>query len=312
VTLSPGVSSLDGANVVAIGGGTGLPVVLKAVKERASTVSAVVTMADDGGSSGRLRREFGVLPPGDVRNCLVALAPEDSLAAQLFQYRFVQGEGLVGHSVGNILITALTQMTGDFYDAIKQAERLVGCEGNVLPSTLEAITLHAQIADGNAISGQWRIARTSRLKKVRIEPAGAAALADTVAAIAAADLIVVGPGSLFTSIMPNLLVRGVAGALKRSSARRVFVVNVANQRGETESFAASDYLRAIGEHLGELPFDVVVANRDTSKLDPSVAVLLDDELDVLGPLVTAADLVDEANPLHHDPARLKAVLEGLG
>lgn len=312
MTVTSGGSSLDGANVVAIGGGTGLPIVLRAVKERASTVSAVVTMADDGGSSGRLRREFGVLPPGDVRNCLVALAPDDSLAAQLFQYRFVQGEGLVGHSVGNLLITALAQMTGDFYRAIKQAEKLVGCEGNVFPSTLEAVTLHAEIANGNAISGQWRIARTSRVKRVRIEPAGAKALSDTVAAIEAADLIVVGPGSLFTSIMPNLLVRGIAEALGRSGARRVFIVNVANQRGETESFAASDYLRVVGEHLGGLPFDDVVANDDTSSIDASIAVLLDDELGGFGVRVVSADLTDTSNALHHDPAKLKSLLESLG
>ncbi len=311
MSASSGRSLLDDAKVVAIGGGTGLPVILKAVKDRAASVAAVVTMADDGGSSGRLRREFGVLPPGDVRNCLVALAPEDSLAAQLFQYRFIKGEGLVGHSLGNILITALDQMTGDFYEAIKQAEKLVGCRGRVLPSTLDTVTLHAEMMDGNAISGQWRIARTRKLKKVHIEPAGAEALSDTIEAIEVADLILIGPGSLFTSIMPNLLVKGIARALKRSKATRVFVVNVANQRGETESFAASDYLRAIGEHLGELPFDAVLANSEVSRLEGPVAVALDDELDKFGVTVLAADLTDEEAPLHHHPAKLGAALEGL-
>lgn len=304
---------LPGAKVVAIGGGTGLPIVLRSVRDTASEVCAVVTTADDGGSSGRLRREFGVLPPGDIRNCLVALAPDSSLAAELFQYRFVQGEGLVGHSVGNLLITALTQMTGDFLSAIRQAEKLVGSRGHVLPSTLDEVTLHAEVANGDAISGQWKIARTRELKKVRIEPADARACGDTVVAIADADMIVVGPGSLFTSIMPNLLVRGIADALKNARGRRVFISNVANQRGETEGFTVSDHLRAIGEHLGEVPFDVLLVNDKAPELvdetlEPGVIVERDGEAGRFAVEVISADLVDDVNPLHHDPKKLASVL----
>lgn len=304
---------MPGGSVVAIGGGTGLPVVLRAVKEAASKVAAVVTMADDGGSSGRLRREFGMLPPGDARNCLVALAPRDSLAAQLFQYRFVQGEGLVGHSVGNLLIAALTQMSGDFFSAIKQAEKLVGSIGRVLPSTTASLTLHAEIATGDALSGQWKIARTRGVKRVRIAPADAPAVAETVQAIAEADMIVVGPGSLFTSIMPNLLVGGIADALRHSPARRVLVVNVANQRGETEGFTAACYLYAVAEHLGALPFEYVVVNDPAvvaakTSMDPACLVAVDEDISVFGPTPIVADVADETNPLHHDPAKLARVL----
>jgi len=310
----PRGSILPGGAVVAIGGGTGLPIVLRAIKEQASQVAAVVTMADDGGSSGRLRREFGMLPPGDVRNCVVALAPDSSLAAQLFQYRFVQGEGLVGHSVGNLLITALTQMTGDFFSAIKQAEKLVGSSGRVLPSTLESLTLHATIVNGDEMSGQWKIARTKGVKRVAIKPSDAPACADTVEAIASADMVIVGPGSLFTSLMPNLLVKGIADALKYTTARRTFIVNVANQRGETEGFTAACYLYAIAEHLGELPFDSVIIN-DTevtakrTDIDPGCLVGIDrDEIAAFGVDAYVADLADETNPLHHDPVKLARVL----
>lgn len=300
--------------MVAIGGGTGLPIVLRAAKQSASEVSAVVTMADDGGSSGRLRREFGVLPPGDVRNCLVALAPDSSLAAELFQYRFVQGEGLVGHSVGNLLITALTQMTGDFFSAIKQAEKLLGARGRVLPSTLESLTLHAKVADGEAMSGQWKIARTKGVKHVTIEPDGARACAETVEAIAGADMVVVGPGSLFTSIMPNLLVGGIADAIRHTRARRVFVVNVANQRGETEGFTAACYLYAVAEHLGGLPFDSVIINdaaatAAAADIEPECLVGVDPgDVAAFGVEAYVADVADAAKPLHHDPAKVAKVL----
>ena len=305
---------LPGGDIVAIGGGTGLPIVLRAVKHVASNVAAVVTMADDGGSSGRLRREFGVLPPGDVRNCLVALAPDSSLAAELFQYRFVDGEGLVGHSVGNIVITALAQMTGDFFRAIKQAEKLVGAAGRVLPSTLESLTLHAEIVNGDEMSGQAKIARTRGVKRVTIDPAGAPACAETVEAIAEADMVVVGPGSLFTSLMPNLLVGGIADALAHTSARRVFIVNVANQRGETEGFTAACYLYAVAEHLRGLPFDSVIVNDADATaarggIDERCLVGVDrDEVAAFGVEAYVADVADEANPLHHDPAKLAKVL----
>ncbi|MEM8934607.1 MAG: gluconeogenesis factor YvcK family protein, partial [Acidobacteriota bacterium] len=216
-------------SVVAIGGGSGLAVLLRGLKhfvEARERLTAVVTVADDGGSSGRLRRELGVLPPGDIRNCIVALADDEDLLARLFQYRFPNGRGLSGHSFGNLLLTALTGVTGDFYQAILTAEQILSVRGRILPATLQDVRLRGAGQSGRVYEGESAVGRSGeRLASLRLEPAAAPAFAPAIGAIEAADLIVLGPGSLYTSILPNLLIPGIRRAVRRSSARVVLVQN---------------------------------------------------------------------------------------
>lgn len=257
-----------GPKIVVIGGGTGLSVLLHGLKEVTSNITAVVTVADDGGSSGRLRTEFDVLPPGDIRNCLVALADSESLMRDLFQYRFTEGEGLKGHSFGNLFITALSKITGDFDKAIKESSKVLAIRGSVVPSTLEKVTLVAKRADGTQTSGESAIPKVtgsvSPIKKVYLNPAGAKATPEALTAIKEADAIVFGPGSLFTSILPNLLVEGVADAILKSRAIKIFLCNVMTQHGETDGFSASDHLNALLKHTRSDLIDYVFIN--TSKI----------------------------------------------
>lgn len=245
-----------GPRIVAIGGGTGLPVVLRGLKNHTANLTAIVTVADDGGSSGRLRGELGILPPGDIRNCLVALADIEPLMERLFQYRFDRGEGLAGHSFGNLFIAAMTGVTGDFEAAVVESSRVLKVRGTVLPSTLENVALEAELADGRVVAGESAIAGGARgtpLVRVRLRPAEPKALPATVRAIEAADAIVLGPGSLFTSILPNLLVPGIRRAVDRAAARGVpvaLVVNAMTQPGETTGFGAVQHLDAVRDLLG--------------------------------------------------------------
>lgn len=310
---------------VAIGGGTGLPIVLRALVDLGFETTAIVTMADDGGSSGLLRRELGMLPPGDVRNCLVALSDPDSLTARLFQYRFPHGEGLAGHALGNLMIAALADLTGGFPEAIDAAERLLGARGRVLPSTLEDVVLHAEDCVGRPVSGQANIAVSEEaVANVFLEPESPAAYKPALDAIAEADVIVVGPGSLFTSVIPNFLVEGIADAVRGTHARRVYVCNVANQRGETCGLDAADHVRALVEHGLDHALDVALVHEPSSP-GPAPApgacpesgeevesVVSDAEvrsaIASFVPEVIAADLVDPARPTRHDPEKLEATL----
>ncbi len=245
-----------GPRVVAIGGGTGLPIVLRGLKAYTANLTAVVTVADDGGSSGRLRGELGILPPGDIRNCLVALADTEPLMESLFQFRFSRGAGLAGHTFGNLFIAAMTEITGDFEAAVMESSRVLKVRGTVLPSTLENVTLEAELAGGRLVSGETLIAtqaRGSSIVRVRLRPAEPKALPAAVRAIEEADAVVLGPGSLFTSIIPNLLVPGIRRAVNRVAARGIpviLVVNAMTQPGETEGYDAADHLRAVKEVLG--------------------------------------------------------------
>ncbi len=255
--------------IVAVGGGTGLPAVLEGLCAHASdsgsvgtdTVTAVVTVTDDGGSSGRLRREFGVLPPGDVRNCLAALARVDSPFKQLLQHRFDSVEGLEGHPVGNLLLTALTQITGDFGEAVNRLSEMVGLRGRVLPTTGENVWLRAEMESGLVVTGETAIVeKRLKIRRLSLDPSPRP-LPEVLRALVNADGIVVGPGSLYTSIIPNLLVEGIASTIYGVNAVRIYVANLMTEPGETDHFTLDDHLRAIRLHAGFDLFDYVLVNR---------------------------------------------------
>jgi uncharacterized cofD-like protein len=262
--------------IVAIGGGTGLSTLLHGLKQHmycrpahpavrgshALDLTAVVTVADDGGSSGRLRREFDMLPPGDIRNCLVAMSEDEALLAQLFQYRFSSGRGLKGHTLGNLFLTAMTDLSGgDFARAVQHASDVLATCGRIYPATAASVVLEAEMADGTRVEGETRISKSkTRIRRIRVKPANPKPLSETLEAIASADLITLGPGSLFTSIIPNLLVKGVAQAIANSPALKVYFVNLMWQPGETIEFRASDHVRAIHEHARRRLVDVAVCN----------------------------------------------------
>jgi uncharacterized cofD-like protein len=249
------VPSQTSLRIVSIGGGNGLSTLLRGLKryalasQGAVEITAVVTVTDDGGSSGRLRREFDVLPPGDIRNCMVALSEDETLLTRLFQYRFTGGRGLKGHSFGNLFLTAMTHLTGDFAQAVKLSSEVLAVAGRIYPSTAVNASLEATLADGRRVSGESRISRsTTSIRKVALKPRRVKPLSETLEAIAEADLITLGPGSLFTSIIPNLLVDGIPEAIAASRALRVYFVNLMSQPGETTGLRASDHLAALYRH----------------------------------------------------------------
>lgn len=246
--------------VVAIGGGTGLSTLLRGLKHLTPWITAVVTVSDDGGSSGRLRDELGVLPPGDIRGCLVALADDESLLGALFSHRFANG-ALAGHSFGNLFLAALAEVTGDFDRAVKESSKVLAITGTVLPSTTADVRLHAELSDGRHLVGESSIGRAPvSVRRVWLEPEGASALPLALERIADADLVVLGPGSLFTSVVPNLLMGGIREALAATSATVVYVANVMTQPGETAAFSGLDHVRALVDHLGPGVLDAVLAN----------------------------------------------------
>ena len=248
--------SSEPLRVVAIGGGTGLSALLQGLKYYCKPprgapmdITAVVTVTDDGGSSGRLRREFDVLPPGDIRNCMVALSEDEALLSRLFQHRFQAGLGLKGHSFGNLFLTALTQLMGDFPEAVKASSEVLKIKGRIYPATAANVALEATLADGTHVIGETKISKSRRpIRTVRLRPRKVKPMLDTLAAIARADLITLGPGSLFTSVIPNLLVEGISAAIRRSPAIKAYFVNLMWQPGETVNFSASDHIRAIHKH----------------------------------------------------------------
>jgi uncharacterized cofD-like protein len=302
-----------GPRIVAIGGGTGLSTLLRGLKEHTANLTAVVTVADDGGSSGRLRRELGVLPPGDVRNCIAALADAEPLMTSLFQYRFSEGSGLEGHSFGNLFIVAMSGVTGSFEEAVRTTSRVLAVRGQILPSTLANVTLSARTEDEETIHGESKITeRGGGILEVYLQPGGVQANPEVIRAILNADLVVVGPGSLFTSVLPNLLVDGIRQAVTVSSALKVYVCNVATQHGETDSFTVSDHFRALTRHTGRNLFDYVVANSNVREPLPdawnSEPVRVDDDLALDGARVLTVDVVSVENRYHHDPKKLADAL----
>lgn len=299
-----------GPKVVAIGGGTGLSTLLRGIKEYTTNVTAIVTVADDGGSSGRLRRELGVLPPGDFRNCIAALADAEPLMTKLFQYRFSEGSGLDGHSFGNLFIVAMSGVTGNFEQAIRESSRVLAVRGQILPSTIENVTLCAELMDEARVEGESQISLSTKpIRRVYLQPEHPAAYPEAIRSILDADLVVVGPGSLYTSILPNLLVSDLASALAASSALKVYVCNVATQRGETDDFSVRDHVEALLRHLPGNPFHFVLANDRVGAALPAhwrvkQVEMTGTDLGIEGLDVVQTDLVDPDNPLRHDPRKL--------
>jgi uncharacterized cofD-like protein len=252
---------LRGPRIVALGGGTGLPVLLRGLKQYSSNITAIVAVTDDGGSSGRLRGELGVPPPGDLRNCLLALAETEPLLEQLFQYRFDSGEGLSGHAFGNLFLAAMCTVTGDLQEAIRASSRVLAVRGKVLPATDDEVVLRAELQDGRVIEGESLIPEARGVvRRVMLDPDTASPTGEALQAIAEADVIVLAPGSLFTSLMPNLLVRGIADAIRQSKAQRFYVQNIMTQPGETDGMTTEEHLEAIQRHAGPGLVDCVVVN----------------------------------------------------
>ena len=306
-----------GPKIVAIGGGTGLSALLRGLKEHTSNITAIVTVADDGGSSGRLRQQLGVLPPGDFRNCIAALADAESLTTQLFQYRFSEGEGLNGHSFGNLFIVAMAGVTGNFERALLESSKVLAVRGQILPSTLENVTLVAELRDEGALGAsdgpQWVEGEShipesgGRIERVFLQPDAVPAYPGAVRAILDADLIVAGPGSLYTSILPNLLVQDIVRAAQASRAKKVYVCNVATQPGETEGYTLGDHMAALHRHIGPNLFANVLANDTFTYTLPNlrgVAWVTPDHPADASYQVFTADVVDKDYPWRHDPAKL--------
>ena len=321
-----------GLNIVAIGGGTGLSTLLRGLKRYVKAdgpwtiadLSAIVTVTDEGGSSGVLRKEFGMLPPGDIRNCIVALAEEEQLLSRVFSYRFDTDSALKGHSLGNLLLTALTEITGGFDHAILAAQNILAIRGEIIPSTLEDVRIRATLEDGTVIVGEVAISgsqigekpRTAphhaRIRRLDLDPASAAPPDRALEVIAAADLIIIGPGSLYTSILPNIVIRKMAEALREAKALRVYICNVMTQPGETDLYSAQDHLRALIEHAG-LVVDVMVINGRRPS-DAIVAAYAEQnqhpvQFDIssirdLGVTPFFGDIIAEGNFVRHDSTAL--------
>ncbi len=321
-----------GFRIVALGGGTGLSTLLRGLKERVvrrpdelstaerpiSDLAAIVTVTDDGGSSGRLRRENRILPPGDIRNCMVALSKDEALMGRLFQYRFHAGRGLAGHNFGNLFLAALTHVTGDFIEAIRVTSRVLAIRGRIFPSTLSNVHLVAILENGRVVHGETRIsASRTRIKRLSLSPSRVRPLPAAIEAIDQADLILMGPGSLYTSVLPNLLIPDIAAAIARSKAPRVYIANLMTQPGETTGYGLADHVCAIQKHVPRRVIDCVVANRQA--ISPEVARRYHAEgaepvtvdlaaLRNLGCRVILDDLVEEHGVLRHNTPRLSDLL----
>ena len=305
-----------GPRIVTIGGGHGLSNLLRGLKEYTHNLTAVVTVADDGGSSGRLRDSYGILPPGDIRNCLAALSNDEALITQLFQYRFANGDGsLDGHSFGNLFISALSDLTGSFEEAVAESGRVLSVHGRVLPSTLHDVRLVADKSLPHLV-GEVRVKGESHIPKVRgkvrrvwLEPNNPPAFPQVTKALLAADLIVMGPGSLYTSILPNLLVPDVAAAIRSSQALKIYVCNLAAQPGETDNYTCGDHIRAIEEHVGLGFFDMVICNENYEGVLPSDSAWVVPEDDLEDKYaIYRSDLLDDEHPGLHNSAKLTQVL----
>jgi uncharacterized cofD-like protein len=298
-----------GPKIVAIGGGTGLSTLLRGIKDYTGNITAIVTVADDGGSSGRLRQELGILPPGDFRQCLVALADVEPLMTRLFQYRFTEGDSLEGHSFGNLFIAAMTAITGNFERALRESSRVLAVRGQIVPSTLEDLTLCAEFEDDATIDGESSIHKElKRIRRIFFKPGHPTGHPDAVRAIHDADLIVIGPGSLFTSVLPNLLVEDISRAIRASRAAKVYVCNVATEHGETDGFLVADHVKAVEAHVGRGLFQYVLVNSNTDvsqgAANAAQLVTLTDHLSSSGYQIVLADVIDSAEPRRHHPKKL--------
>ncbi len=309
-----------GPKIVVVGGGTGLSTMLRGIKEYSSNITAIVTVADDGGSSGRLRREMGVQPPGDIRNCVTALAREEKLLTELFSYRFETGDGLAGHSFGNLFLTAMTNVTGDFERAIAASSEVLAVRGTVLPATLSDVNIWARMEDGRVVHGESNIPQANgKIVEIGCEPANPPALPRVIRAIEEADFIIIGPGSLYTSIIPNLLVPEIADAIEQAQVPRIYVCNVMTQPGETMGYSVSDHIAAIDRACGRPLFDAVLLQRSPPSNialeryaeGQSHPVAFDREAILrLGRRIIAANVIDEESDglVRHNSQRLGRIL----
>jgi uncharacterized cofD-like protein len=304
----------SGLKIVVMGGGTGLSCLLRGLKPITSNLVAVVTVCDDGGSSGRLSKDLGVLPPGDIRNCLVALADDESLLGELFSYRFQDGQGLSGHSFGNLFLAALTDVVGDFEEAIQLSSQVLASRGKVLPTTLDTVTLCARMSDGRIIRGESSIPKAGGdITQIFLDPPTSTPTQEVLASLRSADAVVLGPGSLFTSVIPNLLVEGVEEALRQLRVPRIYICNVMTQPGETDGFGAADHLEALERHIGAGLVDTIVVNvatpseemlqryeaKGAEPVEPQL-----ERLEKMGVTVVGANLLSDQDLVRHDSERL--------
>jgi uncharacterized cofD-like protein len=307
-----------GPKIAAIGGGTGMPNVLRGMKKYTANLSAIVTVADDGGSSGRLRKDYGIIPPGDIRNCIVALADEETLIGKLFQYRFGKKGELAGHSFGNLFITAMSHVVGDMPSAINESSKVLAIHGQVHPVTLANITLKAKLKDGRRITGESNIPKAKgAIERVYISPANCVPYPAAIDAIKNADVVVIGPGSLYTSIIPNLIVDGVGKAMRNKRSLKIYICNIMTQQGETDGYKVSDHIKAMFAHAGEGILDYVIANnkapsRDVAKRyarEKAYPVEIDrHEIQRLGVKLIEGALFDDGKFIRHSPEILAGLI----
>ena len=307
-----------GPAITVIGGGTGLSVLLRGLKCVTSNVTAVVTVADDGGSSGRIRQDLGIIPPGDLRNCLVALADTEPLMEKLFQHRFGGKGDLAGHSFGNLFIAAMAEVLGDVEKALKESSKVLAVKGKVLPSSTETVRLFAEMADGTIVEGESQIPLANqKINKVFLEPGDVAPVKSSLDAIKESDAIILGPGSLYTSVLPNLLVNGIAETIKNSKAIKIYICNVMTQPGETDDYTASMHIKALLDHVGPGIIDYVIVNSKEISLaaqemyadqGAKVVKIDESEIDKLGVKLVKANIINETNLVRHDPVKLSRTI----
>lgn len=298
---------LKSVNICTIGGGTGSSVLLRGLKNCTDFLTAIVTVSDDGGSSGILRKELGVLPPGDFRNCVAALSDSENIIKELFDYRFDQGKGLKGHSLGNLLIAAMSDITGNFEEGLNQSAKILGAKGTVLPSSLDDIVLQAKLTDGSQVNGESLIPlKKGKISSVNLNPESAKGTDSAINALLKADLIIVGPGSLYTSLIPPLLVKDLTNVIKESSALKIYICNVATQKGETDGFSVYDHIVAIEQHTYKGIFDYIVADENdntpiTTHDETPITISKNDQDN---PKVLQFDIKSAEHSLRHDSNKL--------
>ena len=306
--------------IVSIGGGTGLSALLRGLKKRWADLAVIVTVTDDGGSSGRLREELGVLPPGDIRNCMIALSEDEHLMSRLFRFRFNSDGGLHNHSFGNLFLTAMAEVTGDFVEAVRLTSEVLAIKGVIYPSTNSNVSLRAELEDGSWLEGETRItASRRRIRRIQLDPPDAHPLPAALDALVAADVITIGPGSLYTSLIPNMLVKEVINAVRASHATKIYIQNIMTQPGETDGYSAADHVQALTDHCGGVLFPNVLLNSDVpsptilKKYDAEKAGLVRADIErlrALGLKTLERDLLAEDGVIRHDPDRLaQAVFE---
>lgn len=310
------MNNISTLRIVAIGGGTGLSNLIRGLKNETEHITAIVDMSDDGRSTGRLRKDFNVLAPGDIRNCIVALADEEEIYHKVFAYRFPHGRGLKGHNLGNLILLALEDITGSFKKAVQEISRILNIKGQVLPSTYEDVIISAKLANGRTIWGQSSIAiagHRSPIREVHLHPESAKANPDAVRAIEKADVVLIGPGSLYSSIIPNFLLDDITNAVSKSKARKIYICNVSTERGETENYSVEDHIRVLASHSNSKIMDTVLVNnkiilKSSGKRLGEVQNITTDKKDIAGYKIITADLIDDAAPLYHNSSKLVKAL----